>query len=270
MTQQPQVFTKRAHGQQLGQPLYEAAGLQWLAAAGVPTPKVLTADPNALVTSLLQETPPTPDSAFQLGKDLARLHASGAPWYGAAPPGYSGHSGWIGLAPLPLSAEPLQQGSWGMFYSQLRLRPYVTDVFEPWEQARIGDLCEVLESGALDHPEPDLVQDSGRAASRIHGDLWSGNVMWTPAGATLIDPAAQGGHAEEDLAALQLFGAPYFSQILAGYQSVSPLAPGWERRVPLHQLHLLMVHTFLFGTSYVGATMGAVDASLGLADSHRK
>ena len=48
---------------------------------------------------------------------------------------------------------------------------------------------------------PDLM---GRAASdkpaRIHGDLWSGNVMWTADSgqpeAVLIDPAAHGGHRE--------------------------------------------------------------------------
>ena len=48
----------------------------------------------------------------------------------------------------------------------------------------------------------------GRAAAdkpaRIHGDLWSGNVMWTAdsgqSEAVLIDPAAHGGHREEDLA----------------------------------------------------------------------
>ena len=82
--------------------------------------------------------------------------------------------------------------------------------------------------------------------------------MWGRSGPNLIDPAAQGGHAEEDLATLHTFGAPHLAHIIAGYQEVSPLAPGWEQRIGLHQLHILTVHCFLFGRSYVPQTMAAV------------
>src|SRR6478752_4834379 len=51
--------------------------------------------------------------------------------------------------------------------------------------------------------------DSAEPASRLHGDLWSGNVLWTAREAVLIDPAAHGGHRETDLAMLALFGAPH-------------------------------------------------------------
>ena len=52
--------------------------------------------------------------------------------------------------------------------------------------------------------------DDDDPPARLHGDLWSGNVMWTPDGAVLIDPAAHGGHRETDLAMLALFGCPHF------------------------------------------------------------
>ena len=48
--------------------------------------------------------------------------------------------------------------------------------------------------------------DDDDPPARLHGDLWSGNVMWTPTGAVLIDLAAHGGHRETDLAMLALFG----------------------------------------------------------------
>ncbi|PHP53297.1 fructosamine kinase [Actinomyces ruminis] len=66
----------------------------------------------------------------------------------------------------------------------------------------------------------------------------------------LIDPLAQGAHAETDLAALGVFGQPYLERIVAAYNEVSPLADGWRERVGLHQLHLLMIHVFLFGGGY--------------------
>lgn len=86
--------------------------------------------------------------------------------------------------------------------------------------------------------------------ARIHGDLWSGNVLWTPARGVLVDPAAHGGHRETDLAMLALFGAPHLGTIMSAYQQEAPLADGWRARVPLHQLHPLLVHVCLYGEPY--------------------
>jgi fructosamine-3-kinase len=105
----------------------------------------------------------------------------------------------------------------------------------------LRDLAALLRSGALD--------DDDRPA-RLHGDLWSGNVLWTPAGATLIDPAAHGGHREQDLAMLALFGCPHLDEVLAGYQEVHPLRRGWQHRVGLHQVYPVGMHAVLFGGGY--------------------
>ena len=147
--------------------------------------------------------------------------------------------------------------SWGAFYARERIAPYLDDrTFAAAERALIEKLCERLESGVLDHGQPRLVADAIAAqrdvgAARTHGDLWSGNVMWTPEGAVLIDPAAQGGHAEEDLAALAVFGCPHYERILAAYDEASPLEDGWRERVALHQAHIIMIHCAVFGRSYV-------------------
>ncbi len=249
-------FAKRAFGSSRGQPLYESSGLKWLAAGGAATPAVLDASAELIVTSHVDEGRSSVDSARKLGRMLAKMHASGAPWYGAPPSGYSG-PGWMGAAPLELvEHEPEKsERSWGRFYSKLRVRPYLNASFDGSERAVIEDLCVLLESGQLDHDEPDLVRSGGHLASRIHGDLWSGNVLWGSQGPVLIDPAAQGGHAEEDLATLRTFGAPYLDKIIEAYQEVSALAPGWEQRTGLHQMHILMVHCYLFGRSYVPKTV---------------
>ncbi|CAM2953307.1 fructosamine kinase family protein [Actinomyces slackii] len=111
--------------------------------------------------------------------------------------------------------------------------------------------------------------------SRTHGDLWCGNVLWVPVEATadwaperagcgpaesagsragvvgvLIDPMAQGAHAETDLAALGVFGQRHLERIYAAYDEVSPLSEGWRERVGLHSLHILMIHAYLFGGGY--------------------
>ncbi|HEY7882543.1 MAG TPA: fructosamine kinase family protein, partial [Streptosporangiaceae bacterium] len=98
--------------------------------------------------------------------------------------------------------------------------------------------------------------------SRLHGDCWSGNVQWSGGRGWLIDPAAHGGHRETDLAMLALFGAPFLDRILASYDETAPLAAGWRARVPLHQLHPLLVHACLFGAGYAEPVAEAARAAL--------
>jgi fructosamine-3-kinase len=61
---------------------------------------------------------------------------------------------------------------------------------------------------------------------------------------------------------LALFGAPYLDRILAAYHEVAPLAEGWRQRMPLHQLHPLLVHACLFGAGYAGPVRDAARAAL--------
>ena len=202
-----------------GRIAYEVAGLAWLAQASSPGAAVVPVlDHGAtwLEEPRLLSVSPTPRAAEEFGRALAHTHAAGASHLGAPPPGVAG-DGWMDEA-TPASSP---RESWGSFYARERIAPYVDDrTFTAAERALVERLCERLDSGGLDHGQPRLVdraitrqQDVG--AARTHGDLWSGNVMWTPGGAVLIDPAAQGGHAEEDLAALAVFGCPHYERILA-------------------------------------------------------
>ena len=248
-----------------GRIAYEVAGLAWLAEASGPgTPVVPVLDYGAtwLEEPRLVSVAPSPRAAEDFGRSLAYTHAAGASHLGAPPPGFEG-DGWMGEAHLSLPDHPIpapassSRESWGAFYAHQRIAPYVSSrVFAAAERALIEKLCERLESGEFDHDQPRLVEDAKNrhnnvGAARTHGDLWSGNVMWTPGGAVLIDPAAQGGHAEEDLAALAVFGCPHLERILAAYDEASPLADGWRERVALHQAHIMMIHCAVFGRAYV-------------------
>ncbi|WP_049575851.1 fructosamine kinase family protein [Nonomuraea sp. SBT364] len=54
------------------------------------------------------------------------------------------------------------------------------------------------------------------------------------------------------------FGAPYLDRVLGAYREEAPLADGWRERVPLHQLHPLLVHVVLYGGAYRDGLMAAV------------
>jgi fructosamine-3-kinase len=226
----------------------EAAGLRWLAEAGAPVPELIAGLPQMLATEWLDEASPTPESAEHLGRDLAALHRSGTESFGARWPGY------IGPLPLDNTQDP---GPWGRWFAARRLLPFLE--LSANRGALTLDDVALLDRvlSALDaHPDPER-------PSRTHGDLWPGNILWSASRAYLIDPAAHGAHRETDLAELALFGgAPYLDRILAAYQEVYPLPDGWRARVPLHQLHLLLVHTAAFGASYRSAVTTAAEAAL--------
>jgi fructosamine-3-kinase len=235
----------------------EAAGLRWLAVpGGVPVAQPLEVTPTSLTTPHLDTVPPTGAAADEFGRLLAVTHDAGARWYGVPPDGWQ-TDGFIGTIELPHSLQPLD--AWGAFYANLRLRPYLRAAYDAGtidsHQLKVFErLCHKLECGAYDDP--------AERPSRLHGDLWSGNVVWCPDGVHLIDPAAHGGHRETDLAMLALFGCPHLDRVLAGYDEAAPLADGWRRRVPLHQLFPLLVHTVLFGRGYAERTVTAARAAL--------
>jgi fructosamine-3-kinase len=230
----------------------EAAGLAWLGAVvgGVPCAEVVRYDDAGLTLRRLAPVSPRGDSARDFGARLAVTHAAGAAAFGSAPPGWSG-PGFFGPMshPLPMSLTPY--GSWGQFYAVERLTPMArlaAPLLSAGGREAVASVVRRCTAGEFD-------TDDGPA--RLHGDLWSGNVMWTSGGVVLIDPAAHGGHRETDLAMLALFGCPYLADVVDGYQSVQPLSQGWERRIGLHQLYPLLAHVVLFGAGYGRQTEAA-------------
>lgn len=231
----------------------EAAGLAWLADAGLQTPRVIRVEPGLIELEHIEETRPTDDAASRFGQQLARTHAAGADAFGSRPANWRGPL-FIGSRPMPSTAGT----SWGAFYAHARVEPFIDIAVAAGNLADpdiVRRACDLIASGRFDEDDP---------PARIHGDLWNGNVLWSPDGVVVIDPAAHGGHRETDLAMLDLFGCPYLDAIVAGYETVSPLREGWPDRVPLHQLHPLAVHAAGHGPHYGVALVAAAERVLAL------
>jgi fructosamine-3-kinase len=245
----------------------EAAGLEWLAEPGaLRTPRVLDVDERYLVLEWIDPGVLDPTGVEELGRGLARTHAAGAPHFGAPlgaigaghgakpdergadrpDPRKLGSNGQSTFGSLRLPNDPA--ADWPSFYAERRLRPLAA-------LARDRDALSGAGVRAVEAVCERMTELAGPAEppARLHGDLWSGNVMADAHGRPwLIDPSAYGGHREVDLAMLRLFGAPE-ERVFDVYEEVSPLAEGWRERVGLYQLLPLLVHALLFGGSYRSA-----------------
>jgi fructosamine-3-kinase len=141
----------------------EAAGLRWLADTGtVRIPAVRGSDERWLVTDLIRTGPPNAQAAVRFGRDLAALHASGAPAFGAPPPG-GPTDAYIGLAPM----RNVPGNYWPNWYAEQRVLPYLrravdAGTLRPTEATVVEQVCERL---------PQLAGPAEPPA-RLHGDLW--------------------------------------------------------------------------------------------------
>ena len=247
------LFVKSSSGAPRGMFTEEARGLEWLRAADalrIPVVLAVADDaegPRFLALEYLE--PGRHESSFdeKLGRGLAALHRAGAPAYGFE------HDNYIGSLPQSNRVE----ASWAAFYREERLLPLVRRaidrrVLAAGAGAKFDRLFGRLESmvGPLEPP------------SRLHGDLWGGNLHTDSRGQPcLIDPAVYGGHREIDLAMMRLFGG-FGPRVFSAYREAWPLADGHEARVALYQLYPLLVHVNLFGGGYADSALRTLEEAL--------
>lgn len=230
----------------------EAQGLAWLAEANaIRIPRVLAVGRGGDPFLVLELIEPARSAARafdeHLGRGLANLHRAGAPSFGLE------RSNYIGS--LPQSNR--SHATWAEFYRSERLVPMIARAFER------GDIPKALRSKLdLVLERMEVLAGPAEPPSRLHGDLWGGNLHRDCDGEpVLIDPAVYGGHREIDLAMMRLFGG-FSEKVFDAYAEAFPLAEGAPDRVPLYQLYPLLVHVNLFGSSYTSGVARAVDAIL--------
>lgn len=175
------------------------------------------------------------ESYLSLGTGLAKLHkTSKSDRYGLE------YDNYIGT----LKQENLWQSDFYEFYiinrigAQFRLA-YDGQFFFSSDLSAFNKLCSQLHN-IIPNEE----------ACLIHGDLWSGNVIYGDHSAYLIDPAVSYAHREQDIAMMHLFGG-FDPAVFRSYNEHYPLESGWKSRMDLFQLYYLLVHVNLFGGSYV-------------------
>lgn len=237
-TAQGRIVAKQDDAQRLAG---ETEGLRTLREAShlLQVPEVLGEGHGWLLMEKLESHRPDRDEAT-LGEGLRELHASTAMDHGWH------RDNACGLTPQPNAV--LDDGR--AFQRERRLLPLARTCYDKGLlsialRQRIETLAESLEDWLPDAP-----------ASLLHGDLWSGNVIFTPNGPGMIDPAVYRHYAEVDVAMLTLFGAPGDAFFEAYWNGTAP--GDWPRREALFQLYPLLNHLLLFGGGYRRAVEQAV------------
>ncbi|MGX9351625.1 fructosamine kinase family protein [Shimia sp. W99] len=204
----------------------EARMLHAMARGGAPVPEVLAAESTLLLLAHVEEASASPAGWRNLGATLSQLHARTGERYGW-------HEDYAFGA---VAICNRRTSNWLGFWADHRLLADL-QTLPPDIALRLEHLATRL---------PDLLPATPPPAF-VHGDLWSGNVLFDRNGkAWLVDPACYFGHSEVDLAMLHLFAAP--PDIF--WQGYGAPDPGWRTRLPIYQLWPALVHLKLFGTTY--------------------
>jgi fructosamine-3-kinase len=220
----------------------EAVGLRVLGEAGARVPEVLDVTEQAITLSWVEQGGSrTAGSEERFGQELAALHRTSAEQL-RQPARYGSVDGeptaYLGACPVDLTPTDTWHESWvRRRVVPLARRAADRGALDPSAAA----LAERITALRLGPPEPPAL---------LHGDLWGGNRLVDGRGRSwLIDPCAQLGHREVDLAMMQLFGG-FSGRVFAAYVEAHPLADGWQERIAVYQTVPLLVHAILFGGGY--------------------
>lgn len=220
----------------------EAEGLELLreavAMAGVKevrVPEVFSVSETRLQMTEIKPSSPS-DTLFQaLGKGLALIHSLPQSHFGFHRDNY------IGLNPQ----KNCESDNWGDFFLEYRLGYQVGMISD----SRVKEqFSEVL------HQKGDILaawlNEYSDEPALLHGDLWSGNVMFDRESSWLVDPAVYYGDPEADLAMTELFGG-FGKPFYQGYEAVRPLSAHYGRKREIYNLYHFLNHYNLFGSAYL-------------------
>ncbi|KEA62088.1 Ribulosamine/erythrulosamine 3-kinase potentially involved in protein deglycation [Marinobacterium lacunae] len=222
--------------------LKEAQGLELLertlreASIGeLSVPARIAVEREQLELECVSSAPPTDRLMRDLGRGLARLHALNGPAYGLE------ENNYIGLSPQKNGWSD----DWGTFFVERRLGFQIERISDSRLRQRFEHALASYRAALIA-----MLNRHVDAPALVHGDLWSGNVLFDSQRVWLIDPAVYYADPEVDLAMSEMFGG-FSPAFYAAYQEVRPLSSIYPFKRRIYNLYHYLNHYNLFGSSYL-------------------
>ncbi len=139
-----------------------------------------------------------------------------------------------------------QSDSWVEFFTMQRLLYMGKEALK--EGSISGSLYTRLE--ILSQKLPELIPDTPQA-SLLHGDIWSGNLLFQNDKLYLIDPALYYGHNEVELAFIMMFNT-FGKRFFDIYNEIYPIEKEFFKyRYKVYQIYPYLVHIRKYGAMYL-------------------
>ena len=190
---------------------------------------------SGILLEWIEAGPASEESWSKFGQDLARMHSFTSDQFGLD------HMNYMGS----LRQYNGYHQSFPVFFQEERLIPQINLAAGNGflDQSDINAFDRIFRW--LEENMPD------EQPALVHGDLWSGNVLFDSEGhGVLIDPAVSFSSRHIDLAMTTLFGG-FHDSFYTGYAEVEPLPLEHRRIWDIMNLYPLLVHVNLFGSSYL-------------------
>ena len=198
-------------------------------------PTIVNLETGRLELEFIDSVSATAKQMGQLGTGLALLHTTPSSRVGFQ------EDNFIGLSPQPNGWS----NNWGEFFLNNRLNFQVSKIASKTlrlkYQQRLKDHQSLL---------VDFLNSHCQRFNLLHGDLWSGNVLFDATRVWLIDPAVYYGDNEVDIAMTEMFGG-FSIDFYTAYQKLIPLSVQYQQKKCIYNLYHYLNHLNLFGESYL-------------------
>ena len=174
---------------------------------------------------------------------LAKLHSIKQKEYGFYSDNYIG---------LNIQKNILSE-NWGEFFYNYRLLYQINLIKDLEIKEHFLTTFENLKNGLID-----FLNDNTSYASLVHGDLWSGNVLYSNTDIYLIDPALYYGDSEVDIAMTEMFGG-FKNEFYLSYKKEKPFTKNYEDKKIIYNLYHFLNHYNIFGSSYLSSCLSYLD-----------
>ena len=223
--------------------LKEVAGLELLRGViesndiKLRVPRVINVSEHQLELERVNAISPNSEMMATFGKELAKLHSIPSKRAGLEEDNY------IGL-------NPQQNGlyqDWGSFFYDKRLVAQAEMIAALRVRNNFIDILSDKKDCLIN-----WLNQHSQHMSLVHGDLWSGNVMFDERDVWLIDPAVYYADREVDLAMTEMFGG-FNHNFYDAYDDVLPRSEEYDTKKVIYNLYHYLNHYNLFGEGYLSA-----------------